>query len=398
MLAELTPHLLDHGARRAANRPDGEGREHEGDRPADEETDERLGIRHVDLRLEGAPEQSRADLAELELGADGLDERGEQGHGGDDGRADGEPLGDGLGGVADGVEAHHDALGLASELPRHLGDAGGVVGDGAERVLTDHHAGGSEHAHAGQGDQVERELDVAVAEGDGDAEGHGDGDDGEHRRLEPRADAREDGGGRARARRLGDLLHGRRLRRRVVLGQAADDLGEHQADDDGAEAAPPLVGEGPRMVMVADVEHGNQGGADHRQDASGEEAPVDGRHRRLVVVGGAHGEHSDDRRQHPDGPGDEREDQAQGRVGMDRVEGGDPEDDRRHQCHLVGLEQVGRHARAVADVVTHVVSDGRRVAGIVLRDAGLDLADQVGAHVRSLGEDAPAHAHEQGEQ
>src|SRR5436309_2117745 len=53
---------------------------------------------------------------------------------------------------------------------------------------------------------------------------------------------------------------------------------------------------------------------------------------------------------------------------------------------------------AVSDVVTHVVSDGRRVAGIVLRDAGLDLADQVGAHVRSLGEDAPAHAHEQGEQ
>ena len=74
-----------------------------------------------------------------------------------------------------------------------------------------------------------------------------------------------------------------------------------------------------------------------------------------------------------------------------RMIGGDDGD-------LVGLEEVGRHAGAVADVVAHVVGDGGRIAGVVLGDAGLDLADQVGAHVGRLGEDAAADPHEQGQQ
>ena len=63
---------------------------------------------------------------------------------------------------------------------------------------------------------------------------------------------------------------------------------------------------------------------------------------------------------------------------------------RGHQDDDVGLEQVGAHAGAVADVVAHVVGDGGGVAGVVLGNAGLDLADQVGAHVGGLGEDAAA--------
>ncbi len=108
----------------------------------------------------------------------------EQGHRGDDRRADGEALRDGLGGVADGVEAHHDALRLAVELAGHLGDAGGVVGDRAERVLADDDAGGGQHAHAGEGDEVEGELQVAAAESDRRGDRQGDGDDGAHRALE----------------------------------------------------------------------------------------------------------------------------------------------------------------------------------------------------------------------
>ena len=64
----------------------------------------------------------------------------------------------------------------------------------------------------------------------------------------------------------------------------------------------------------------------------------------------------------------------------------------------VGLEQVGRHAGAVADVVADVVGDHGRVARIVLGNAGLDLADQVGADVGPLGEDAAAEAREDGDQ
>ncbi len=60
-----------------------------------------------------------------------------------------------------------------------------------------------------------------------------------------------------------------------------------------------------------------------------------------------------------------------------------------------GLEQVGAAAGAVADVVAHQVGDHGRVARVVLGDAGLDLADQVGADVGGLGVDAAAELGEQ---
>ncbi len=79
------------------------------------------------------------------------------------------------------------------------------------------------------------------------------------------------------------------------------------------------------------------------------------------------------------------------------------EEDRRQQHggddgHRVGLEQVGGHAGAVAHVVAHVVGDHGGVAGVVLGDAGLDLADQVGADVGALGEDAAAETGEDRDQ
>ena len=110
------------------------------------------------------------------------------------------------------------------------------------------------------------------------------------------------------------------------------------------------------------------------------------------------GEHAGDRGDDADRPGGEREDEAERRVGADRVEGGDAEDDRGDEGDLVALEQVGGHAGAVTDVVADVVGDRRRVARVVLGDAGLDLADEVGADVGRLGEDAAADAQEQGEQ
>ena len=81
-----------------------------------------------------------------------------------------------------------------------------------------------------------------------------------------------------------------------------------------------------------------------------------------------------------------------------------PERERRPEQHHgdrgdgIRLEQVGRHAGAVADVVADVVRDHGRVARIVLGDAGLDLADEVGADVGGLREDAAAEAREDGDQ
>ena len=66
--------------------------------------------------------------------------------------------------------------------------------------------------------------------------------------------------------------------------------------------------------------------------------------------------------------------------------------------HRIGLEQVGRHAGAIADIVADIVGDGRGIARIILRDAGLDLADEVAAHIGALGEDAAAKAGEDRDQ
>ena len=181
--------------------------------------------------------------------------------------------------------------------------------------------------------------------------------------------------------------------RREVLGEPAEHLREHEPGDHRAEALPAGV-----ELVVADVDEGDDGGADHGEQTGGDEAPVDRGHGRLVLVGRPYREHADDRGEHADGPGGEREDQAERRVHADRLEGGDAEDDRGDQRDLVALEEVGRHARAVADVVAHVVGDGGRVAGVVLGDAGFDLADEVGADVGRLGEDAAADPEEQGEQ
>ena len=98
----------------------------------------------------------------------------------------------------------------------------------------------------------------------------------------------------------------------------------------------------------------------------------------------------------------EREQRAgrpqRGLVREDRRERGNAEDDRRDQRHLVRLEQVGRHTGAVTDVVTDVVGDRRRVARVVFGDTGFDLADEVGADVGRLREDAAADSQEQREQ
>ena len=66
--------------------------------------------------------------------------------------------------------------------------------------------------------------------------------------------------------------------------------------------------------------------------------------------------------------------------------------------HGEGLEEVGRHAGAVADVVADVVGDHGRIARIVFRNAGFDLADEVGADVGALGEDAAAESREDRDQ
>ena len=70
----------------------------------------------------------------------------------------------------------------------------------------------------------------------------------------------------------------------------------------------------------------------------------------------------------------------------------------RDDRHDIGFEQIRSHAGAVADIVADIVGDDRRVARIVLGNAGLDLADEVGADIGALGKDAAAEPREDRDQ
>src|SRR3989442_1213269 len=74
------------------------------------------------------------------------------------------------------------------------------------------------------------------------------------------------------------------------------------------------------------------------------------------------------------------------------------EDERADVLRRGRLERVGAAARAVADVVADQVGDDGRVAGVVLRDARLDLPDQVRAHVGRLRVDAASELREERDQ
>ena len=159
------------------------------------------------------------------------------------------------------------------------------------------------------------------------------------------------------------------------------------------KATPPVVRSG---VAEAEQPVDHTGNADQRKDRRDDQALVERAHDRLA---GAEldEERADDRGDDADAADGERQ---QHHVGEMRRAG---EEDRREnhggdRGHRVGLEQVGGHAGAVADVVADVVGDGRRIARIVLRDAGLDLADQIAADVGALGEDAAAETGEDRDQ
>ncbi len=122
--------------------------------------------------------------------------------------------------------------------------------------------------------------------------------------------------------------------------------------------------------------------------------------RSLDPIGfGPHRERPDDRGDDRDPADHQREDRDLAQiVAAGAGEGQDAEQHHGDRGDRVGLEQVGGHAGAVADVVADVVGDHRRVARIVLGNPRLDLADQIGADVGGLGEDAAAEPGEDRDQ
>ena len=111
----------------------------------------------------------------------------------------------------------------------------------------------------------------------------------------------------------------------------------------------------------------------------------------------AHEHDAGDRAEQAEGGQRQREEHEAGGRAERRGRGpeGGADRDRRDDRADVRLEDVRAHAGHVAHVVADVVGDDAGVARVVLGDARLDLADEVGADVGALGEDPAADAEEQ---
>ena len=310
------------------------------------------------------------------------------------GRADGVALGDGLGGVADRVESVGGGADLARQVG-HLGDTAGVVRDRAEGVERDHDAGERQHGGDGDGDAEEAgELEC----GDDAPDDHQGWKGGGFQRDR---EALDDVGAVAGDRGLGDRTHRAIVGAGVVLGDHHDQGGDDQADDAAEKEVPrgeDRAGRGGHLGghRSGEDERRQRVEADQREDAGGDEALVERPHDRAAGRE-LHGEGADDRGDHAHAADRQRVEHD----GRDQILAGEVDRAENHGGYdrdRVGLEEVGRHAGAVADVVADVVGDGGGVARVVLGNAGLDLADEVAADVGALGEDAAAEAGEDRDQ
>jgi hypothetical protein len=354
-LAELATDLFDDLAAGAPHGLHAERGEQVGKQTADEQTDQHPRL--VDLEL--------VDHAGAEALLQVVRVRHEEDEGGEAGGADRVALGDGLGGVADGVERIGGVAHFFRQVG-HLGDAAGVVGDGAIGVDGDDDAGHGEHGHDGHGDAVQA-GGAATGRFVAGEDAGGDDEHRQRRRLHGHGEALDDVGGVAGEARLGDALHRVVARRREVLGDD-DDEGGHDDAADRAQEQPADAGDaGDTVLLGAEHPVGERVEECDGDEGSDADALVEGVHDVGAAAAEAHEEGADD----GGDDGGAAEDQRVGDGGRDvrpeevgQQHGGDGRDG-------VGLEEVGGHASAVADVVAHVVGDDGRVARVVLGDARL---------------------------
>ena len=81
--------------------------------------------------------------------ADVGQKRTKQGYGSNHSRTNGNALGNGFGGIADGIEVIHDCPGVFVET-RHFADTVGIVRDRTKRVHRNRVAGEGQHPDTGE--------------------------------------------------------------------------------------------------------------------------------------------------------------------------------------------------------------------------------------------------------
>ena len=260
----------------------------------------------------------------------------------------------------------------------HLGDPAGVVGHRPERVERDDQAAHRELRHHGDADPVEAGDLVG---GDDPTRDH---EHGERGRAHADGEALDDVRRVAGLRGPGDRLDRVPARARVELGDRDEQERNREADQRRAVELPEA-----EAALVERQRDGDE--AEGREPGRDDHALVESVDDRAVLadLGEVDADYGGEDRDAAEREREERQvPEREGRPEQHHRDGGD----------RVGLEQVGRHARAVADVVADVVGDHGRVARVVLRDARLDLADEVSSDVGGLREDAAAEAREDRDQ
>ncbi len=214
-----------------------------------------------------------------------------------------------------------------------------------------------------------------------------DGQNRERCRLHADAEPGDDVGTVPGRRSLCNVLHGP-VDPGVVLRDDHDDDGQHEPHQGRKVDVHRRDPRYPTHQLGGDEIEGDGG-----ENGRSEHPLVESTHDVLVLAqpDEEHGDHRGDDGDRTEGEGEFRRDAD---VGEQQV----AEKHRGNGRHSVCLEQVGCHSRAVTNVVADVVGNRRRISGIVLGDACLDLADQVRTDVGALGEDAAAEAGEDGDQ
>ena len=189
----------------------------------------------------------------------------------------------------------------------------------------------------------------------------------------------------------------------MVRGVVLSSLAKRPAGDQATEHRD---GEAVRVVecITGEQPSGQDDRGDHGEGHGHVGAHVEclGERLRVGGVSALHEEGADDRGDHPHQGDGHREHEERDRHLLGGVLGGQAagEGDQRDRSQNrpgIRFEEVGAHAGDIPNVVANVVGDGGRVAGVVLRYARLDLADQVGTDVSGLRVDAATNPAEQGD-
>ena len=184
----------------------------------------------------------------------------------------------------------------------------------------------------------------------------------------------------------------------VVFGNPHDEAGDTQTDDRAKPQPQPGyrdAGSHRQCIRKAEEQVDQQRDRPNRQDPGGEQPLVERPHNAVVGT-----EPDEERANHRSRDAHRADDQRQHQhlVAQRRRKKYRGEQHRRDDRHGVGFEQVRGHAGAIADIIADIVSDDGRVARIVLRDSRLHFADEVGADIGPLSEDAAAETRENRDQ